>query len=108
VTDPDHRKVVNLFDWPEYSHNTLVTMCICGPFPLLKRQTIVEAGMFNPEYSIVGDYEMWLRLSKMGRTFQKIPETIGSYFNNPAGLSTDKSLEVERMRQVHKIQTKYR
>lgn len=108
VADPDHRKVVNLFDWPEYSHNTLVKMCFCGPFPLLKRQTIIEAGMFNPEYSIVGDYEMWLRLSKKGRKFRKIPETIGSYFNNPAGLSTNKNLEVERNRQVHKIQTKYK
>lgn len=108
VADPDHRKVVNLFDWPEYSHSTLVKMCLCGPFPLLKRQTIIDAGMFNPDYSIVGDYEMWLRLSRMGHRFQKIPETIGSYFNNPAGLSTSKNLEIERVRQVQEIQTKYK
>ncbi|HED16104.1 MAG TPA: glycosyltransferase [Gammaproteobacteria bacterium] len=108
VDDPDHHKIVNLFDWPEYSHSNLVKMCLCGPFPLLKRQTIIDAGLFNPEYSIVGDYEMWLRLSRRGSKFRKIPETIGSYFNNPAGLSTDKSLEVERTRQVHDIQEKYR
>ena len=54
-----------------------------------------------------GDYEMWLRMSKLGNTFKKVPEVIGSYFDNPAGLSTSREMEkirnneVARARLVH-------
>ena len=107
VADPDHRKIVNLFDWPEYSHEMLLKMCICGPFPLLKRSAVIAAGMFDPHYTIAGDYEMWLRMSKLGYSFRKVPETIGSFYFNPVGRCVDKSLEPEKLRQEAAIKDKY-
>jgi len=89
VADEKHKTISGLYFWPEFSHAVLLEACICGPFPLLKRQSIVEAGLFNPKYHISGDYEMWLRMSKKGYKFSKVSETVGSYYYNPEGVSTD-------------------
>ena len=98
--DPAHSHISNLLNWPEFSHTELLEKCICGPFPLVRRDAIRKAGMFDPEYRCAGDYEMWLRMSKLGNTFRKVPEFIGSYFDNPAGLSTSLELEEERDAEV--------
>lgn len=90
VGDSKHEKNLGLYDWPEYSHNRLLEGCIGGPFPFLKRQTIVDEGMFNPKYTISGDYEMWLRMSKHGRKFCRVKESVGSYYYNPDGMSTNR------------------
>ena len=67
--------------------------CCVGPYPLLKKSTIKEAGMFNPKFKISGDYEMWCRLSSMGKVFLKIDEPLGVYYNNPEGMSTQNDQE---------------
>jgi len=108
TSDPDHRNIITMYDWPEYSHDILLKGCICGPFPLLKRQSIIDAGMFDPVYTLAGDYEMWLRMSKAGLKFKRIPESIGSYFRNPEGLSTSKSLQAEMLRQMRDLQERYK
>lgn len=90
--DPEHKRLVDILNWPEFSHAALLQKCICGPFPLLKRNAVVEAGLFNPEYRCSGDYEMWLRMSKQGYRFRKVPEVIGTYYDNPIGLSTSRDL----------------
>lgn len=105
--DPEHKRLVDILDWPEFSHAALVQRCICGPFPLLKRSALIEAGLFDPEYRCSGDYEMWLRMSKLGYRFRKIPEVIGTYYDNPVGLSTSRemmeqrALENTRVRALH-------
>ena len=106
--DSEHQIVTGLFQWPEYSHETLLKMCIGGPFPMVKRESLLEDGMFNPEFSISGDYEMWLRMSKLGRNFCKVVEPVGSYYRNSAGVSTDPKGMPEHikqdalMREMHK------
>lgn len=89
VDNAEHSNKVGEFNWPEYSHETMVQQCICGPFPLVKKTTLVEAGLFDGRLKHSGDYEMWIRLSVMGKNFMKIPQTVGSYFFNPVGLSTN-------------------
>lgn len=90
VEDAEHSRVTGLFSVPAYSHQTLLHHCYCGPFPLLKRQTIVECGLFDTKYTISGDYEMWLRMSKKKKSFIRVLETLGSYYNNPTGVSTNR------------------
>lgn len=87
-SDKDHKSISNIYLWREYSHEDLLRGCFMGPFPYLKRQSIIEDGLFNPKYTISGDYEMWLRMSKKGRSFHRIPEVVGCYFHNPVGMST--------------------
>ena len=90
VDEPSHsHKVAVKFATP-HNHQHLLQDCYCGPFPFLKRQTIVDAGLFNSDFTISGDYEMWLRLSKQGKNFYSIDELIGSYYENPEGMSTNR------------------
>ena len=70
----------NFANWPEYSHEIMMQMCICGPFPLVRKKVFEKFGYFNESFVSSGDYEMWARLSRMGCKFQKIPEIIGSFY----------------------------
>lgn len=97
--DMDHQRITGIFQWPEYSHETLLKMCIGGPFPMVKRSSLIEDGLFDPSFSISGDYEMWLRMSKKGREFFKVVEPVGSYYRNPEGVSTNPAGMPEHIRQ---------
>jgi glycosyltransferase involved in cell wall biosynthesis len=110
VEDAEHSKVTGTFLVPNPDHNLLLKHCYCGPFPLLKKETIIEDGLFNPDYTISGDYEMWLRMSKKGRNFFPVRESLGSYYYNPEGVSTNRESEhwQEHVRQDIEIRKLYR
>ena len=98
------------YNWADANvKENLLRGCCVGPYPLLKKSTIVEAGMFNPEFTISGDYEMWCRLNSLGKTFLKIDEIVGVYFNNPKGASTadDPERHARHCEQDSKIRTTY-
>jgi glycosyltransferase involved in cell wall biosynthesis len=103
--DKDHKNISNIYLWRDYTHEELLKGCFLGPFPYVKRQTLIDDGLFNPKYTISGDYEMWLRMSKKGRSFLKIPEVNGCYFHNPIGTSTknDEARWKEHLRQDFEI-----
>ena len=42
VSDVGHTQKCGNYNWPEYSHETLLQMCICGPFPCIKRKSIID------------------------------------------------------------------
>ena len=66
---------------------------------MVKRLSLVEDGLFDPSFTISGDYEMWLRMSKKGREFFKVVEPVGSYYHNPEGVSTKSSGMPEHIKQ---------
>lgn len=105
--DEKHNIIKKPQTWPSYTHQELLKNCILGPFPIVKRSSIVENGLFNPKYSISGDYEMWLRLSKKDYKFLKLNDFIGTYYNNPKGVSTNPSSRQERLRQDLEIRRLY-
>ena len=109
VSDQNHEKITGVMLAQKYSHEALLRHCFCGPFPLLKKETIVEDGLFDPKYTISGDYEMWLRMSKKGRNFFPVTECLGSYYYNPEGMSTNRESEhwQEHVRQDIEIRKKY-
>jgi glycosyltransferase involved in cell wall biosynthesis len=93
-------------NWPEYSHQTIMQFCICGPFPLVKKRVFEEIGYFDESFESSGDYEMWARMSKNNKKFLKIPEIIGSFFHREDSISArkiQKSQEEDRL-----IQSKYK
>jgi glycosyltransferase involved in cell wall biosynthesis len=106
--DPMHSRISKFFDGPEFSFEVLQHGCYIGPFPLLKRASVLEAGLFEPDFKIAGDYEMWLRMASRGYRFRKVPEAIGSYYLNPHGLSSSKDSDSEKMREHRIIWEKYR
>ena len=90
------------YSWADANvKENLLAGCCCGPYPLLKKSTIVQAGMFNAKFTISGDYEMWCRLNSLGKLFLKIAEPLGIYYLNPEGASTSNT---EERHNAHLIQ----
>ncbi len=81
--------------------------CICGPFPLLKTSTIKELGYFDENLTISGDYEMWMRMMYAGKKLIPAKEAIGSYYENPEGLSTDTNKLRTHIEEDRAIRRKY-
>lgn len=107
VHDPDHNNIVGISDVAEHNHQTLMQNCYCGPFPLLKRQSLIDAGLFNPEFTISGDYEMWARMSKLGYKFLRVHYQLGTYYFNPTGMSSNPDNRLEHIRQDTEIRRLY-
>ena len=54
------------------------------------RKTIHEKnGYFNDKYKSAGDWDFWLKCVFSGSKFKKHPETLGVYYFNPSGISTN-------------------
>ena len=88
VNSQSYDSVIGLRNWPEHSHELLLKFCYCGPFPLVKKSAIQSVGYFNENYKSSGDYDMWLKLSKKGFKFKKIPDIIGSFYQREDSVST--------------------
>lgn len=106
VNTQNFDNLIGIRNWPEYSHNLLLQFCFCGPFPLIKKTTIENCDYFNEKYKSSGDYDMWLKLSKGGFKFKKIPEMIGVFYQRQDSVSVgDINLAQVEDRE---IQEKYR
>ena len=79
--------LIGIRNWPEYSHDLLLKFCFCGPFPLVKKTAIESCEYFNENYKPSADYDMWLKLSKSGFKFKKIPEMIGVFYQRQDSVS---------------------
>ena len=89
ISNASDHTLTSFYNWSDANvKENLLGGCCCGPYPLVKKSTIIEAGMFNPEFTISGDYEMWCRLNSLGKVFKKVDEAIGVYYANPEGVST--------------------
>lgn len=95
----------NILIWPNYSHEVLLTRCICGPFPLVKKSAIEKVGYFSEKYVSSGDYDMWLKLSKGNFKFKKIPEIVGCFLDRPDSISKEKIHLAQK--EDREIQNKY-
>ena len=65
--------------------------CLPGPMPMWRKSMSAKNGLFDENLKFAGDWEFWLRCVKNESLFKKIDFIIGSYYNNPKGLSTDSS-----------------
>ena len=100
--DHNHQNIIDFRQWKNANNmENLIDGCCVGPFPLLRKAAVIEAGLFNPNYSISGDYEMWCRMNQMGYKFMKIDEFLGVYYFNPKGMSTR---DDSKRRQLHQVQ----
>ena len=72
----------------EFSPNVMYK-CITGPQPLWRKNVHDKYGYFDETFISGGDFEMWNRAASKGSKFYKLPGTVGLYYCNPKGLSTD-------------------
>lgn len=60
--------------------------CTPGPGAFIRRKAIEMAGMRDPEFKYVGDFEFWLRLGLYGK-FARIPNTLATFRVHPGSAS---------------------
>jgi glycosyltransferase involved in cell wall biosynthesis len=77
---------------PEFSLQQLFHICLPGPQPMWRRTLHEKYGLFNHNFVVAGDWEMWLRAAVRGSRFKKLSPIMGLYYLNPNGLSTSISL----------------
>ena len=72
--------------WPDFTPVDLMLRCITGSQPMWRKSLHAELGLFDTQYGIAADYDMWLRFAgKYG--LLHVPEPLGVFFDSPATLS---------------------
>jgi glycosyltransferase involved in cell wall biosynthesis len=87
VIDPNSRVVRNI-QVPEYDY--LYTLkyhqCVVGPGAFIRRRAFDMAGLRDPEFRYVADFEFWMRLGLFGE-FARIPHTLAAWREHPEAAS---------------------
>lgn len=77
------------YTFPEFSLDNLKIMNMPHNNPMWRKSIHEKYGKFNDKYKSAGDWEMWLRAANKGSKFMKINSTLGLYYFNPTGISTN-------------------
>jgi len=77
------------YNFPEYTFNNLKMTNMPHASPMWRKSYHDNYGLFNDKYKSAGDWEMWLRGASKGSQFKKIQSTLGLYYFNPKGISTN-------------------
>ncbi len=86
--------------WPEFDPLLLTKLCYTGNAPMWRRSLHKQYGMFDESYLLAGDYEWSLRLVANGIKFQHIPETLGLFYNDGAGINNPEQSAAESRRAI--------
>lgn len=82
--------------YPDDYHLYTHIACMAGPDPLWRKSFHLYGGLFNyKEYSIIGDWEMWWRMSRYGLKFKLIPHTLCIYVEHPNTVSNSDNTKLE-------------
>ncbi|MBI2852132.1 MAG: glycosyltransferase [Chloroflexi bacterium] len=92
---------------PEYDHLYMLKRhhCSVGPGAFICRKALDLAGMRDPDFKYVGDFEFWLRLGLYGK-FARIPRTLATFRVHPDSASVaakGKAMADEHIRMIRKF-----
>lgn len=78
---------------------------IQGPLPMYRKSVHEKIGGYREHILHGADWDFAIRLVKSGSVFRKVDKVLGSYYNNPNGLSTstDPSILKERRKSEAQI-----
>jgi glycosyltransferase involved in cell wall biosynthesis len=85
----DHdSRVIEFVRVPEYDYLYMLRchQCIVGSGAFIRRKAFELAGMRDPDFKYVADFEYWLRLGLYG-PFARIPETLATFRVHPESTS---------------------
>ena len=74
--------------------------------PVWRKSLHERFGLFDLEYPTAADFDFWMRCLEGGAKFQKLYETVGLYYYNPQGLSTNS--QSSNMNEGSKIKEKFK
>ena len=87
-------------EYPDNFHEQALSMCMAGPDPMWRKSTHIFYGYFDyTNYSIIGDWEMWVRMAKNGLTFKLLPYVLGVYVDHKDTVSKSSEEKVEQQKQ---------
>jgi glycosyltransferase involved in cell wall biosynthesis len=97
----EHRQV------PEYDYMLMLKLhyCFVGPGAIMRRQVFQLAGMRDPEFRYVADFDFWLRLG-LHVSFARIPKTLATFRVHPDSTSVfhqGASMAEEHLRLAEKL-----
>ena len=93
--------------YPDDYHNIVTENCYAGPDPMWRKSLHNEVGYFDCEnFSIIGDWEMWIRFAKLGSKFKLIPEVLCIYLdhNNTVSKRKQDKAVLEKQNLIQKYQ----
>jgi len=67
----------------------------CGPFPLVKTESLKKSGKFDTKYFSSADYDMWLRMYSSGYKFKRLDESLGYFLYRSNSISQERLSESE-------------
>ncbi len=94
--DPSEKSIQ---EYPDDYHLYTTIACMAGPDPLWRKSFHLFGGLFNyKDYSIIGDWEMWWRMSRHGLKFKLIPHTLCIYVEHPDTVSNSDNSKLENQK----------
>lgn len=85
----------------QLSHNSPHCM------PVWRKSIHDICGKFDLSYKSAGDYDMWMKALYNNIKFKNLEETVGLYYFNPLGLSTNPEFRKAVMQEELQIKEKY-
>ena len=77
------------YNFEQFSKEAMLRGNLPHNNPMWKKDLHSKYGYFNQKYRSAADWDMWLRCAFEGVVFKKHPETLGVYYFNPKGVSTN-------------------
>jgi GT2 family glycosyltransferase len=90
---------------PDFDPSLMLSGCHMGPQPMWRRSLHDEFGYFDERLNAAGDYEFWCRVATRYDMLH-IPEFLGLYLHNPAGICNSDTSAVSR--ECASVQQAYR
>jgi hypothetical protein len=84
-------KVIKVVKLPDYSDDLLIGRCITlpGPGVIFRKSAALKLNGRNPKWTFVGDYDFWLRLSRLGEIRHR-SEVLAQWRHHPSSTSVSK------------------
>lgn len=80
------RPIKIILDWPAFSRK-MMQICLPGNHPMWRKSMHDRCGFFDESYKAAGDWEFFLRAVEHGCVFMKVPAVLGTFYENPRGLT---------------------
>jgi hypothetical protein len=92
--------------YPDNFHTLALQNCYAGPDPMWRKSLHTLAGYFDyKNFSVIGDWDMWIRFAKNGSTFKLIPEVLCIYLDHSNTVSNSNNSSIDE--QKIKLYKKY-
>jgi hypothetical protein len=86
--------------YPDNFHECVLSMCMAGPDPLWRKSAHTFIGYFDfKNYSIIGDWEMWIRMAANGMRFKLLPYVLCIYVDHNDTVSRSNNTNLEQQKE---------